>query len=168
MPHASKTSTQGHAWFARTVGVILVVIGAVLSAGGLWLVLVRGSPYYLLAGLGLVGSGALIVRRRVRGAWLYAGVFAATLVWALWESGLNGWALTPRLVGPFILLLLVMATVPNLTRDRAPRRASLGLAVGTSALMAVLVIAVLLASRAPAPGAPTLETNPAPRGVIEM
>ena len=120
MPQTSKPSVQSHAWFARTVGVVLMVIGAVLSAGGLWLVLVRGSPYYLLAGAGLVAAGALLIRRRVRGAWLYAGVFAATLVWALWESGLNGWALTPRLVGPFILLLLVMACVPDLTRDRAP------------------------------------------------
>lgn len=164
MTNTSKTLVQGHAWFARTVGVILVLIGAILSAGGLWLALVRGSPYYLLAGLGLVGSGALMVRRRVRGAWLYAGVFAATLVWALWESGLNGWALTPRLVGPFILLLLVMASVPNLTRDRTPRQASLGVAVWASALMAVLVIAVLMAGRPPAPGTPTLGPGPLAAG----
>jgi len=164
MPQTSKPSAQGRAWFARTIGVVLVLIGAILSVGGLWLVLVRGSPYYLLAGVGLVASGAMLVRRRVRGAWLYAGVFAATLVWALWESGLNGWALTPRLVGPFILLLLVMACVPDLTRDRPPRRASLGLAIGASALMGVLVIAVLLAGRPPAPGAPTLGPGPLAAG----
>ncbi|WP_233586784.1 hypothetical protein [Caulobacter sp. 602-1] len=152
MTDAPKISSQGHAWFARTVGVLLVLIGAILAAGGLWLALVRGSPYYLLAGLGLIASGALMVRRRVLGAWVYVGVFAATLPWALWESGLNGWALIPRLFGPFILLLLVAACVPDLTRDRAPRRASLGLALGASALMGVLVIAVLLAGRPPRPG----------------
>ncbi|PZQ45856.1 MAG: membrane-bound PQQ-dependent dehydrogenase, glucose/quinate/shikimate family, partial [Phenylobacterium zucineum] len=160
MTDAPKISSQGHAWFARTVGVLLVLIGAILAAGGLWLALVRGSPYYLLAGLGLIASGALMVRRRVLGAWVYVGVFAATLPWALWESGLNGWALIPRLFGPFILLLLVAACVPDLTRDRAPRRASLSLALGASALMGGLVIAVLLAGRPPAPGAPTLGAAP--------
>ena len=75
------------------VGALLALIGAVLVVGGAWLAALGGSVYYLLAGIGLVASGALMILGRPMGAYLYLGVFALTLVWALWEVGLNGCAL---------------------------------------------------------------------------
>ena len=42
------------------------------------------------------------------------GVVMFSVIWALWEKGLNGWAMIPRLVGPLVLMLLVLATLPVL------------------------------------------------------
>src|SRR4051812_9356362 len=102
-------------WPARVVGVLLLLIGLVLAVGGLQLAVLGGSPYYVLAGVGLIVAGVLMARRSITGAWVYLGVFVATFVWALWESGLNGWALVPRLVGPSVLLVLVLLCAPMLT-----------------------------------------------------
>ena len=154
---ASETARLGTAaWPARVIGVILVLIGAFLTLGGAWLVLLAGSPYYILAGLGLVASGALMARRRLLGVWIYAAVFGLTLIWAFWEAGLNGWALVPRLFGPFILFVLVLACAPSLSATPTTRRAALFVfAAGTAAVL-VACLAVGLTSRAPDPGAPSI------------
>ncbi|MEA1015179.1 hypothetical protein [Sphingosinicella sp. LY1275] len=99
-------------WFLRVFAVFLAVIGLVLFAGGVWLVLLGGSLYYLLAGAGLVLSGVLLFRGRVIGAWLYIGVFLLTLAWALWEVGLDGLGLVPRVIGPAILLVMTLLILP--------------------------------------------------------
>lgn len=112
------------------------LIGVVLVGGGIWLVAVGGSAYYALAGAGLVVAGYLLVHRRATGAWVYALVFAATVVWAVWEAGLNGWALVPRVLAPLVLLVLVILATPRLTPFRHGWRTSV------SAAVAILVAAV--------------------------
>lgn len=77
-------------WAVGALGVILTLIGVVLIIGGGMLIAAGGSWYYLLAGLGLVASGVLIFRQELLGAWIYVGVFVATVLWALWEVGLDG------------------------------------------------------------------------------
>lgn len=72
------------------LGLALVVLGAILIAEG-------GSWFYALQGLALAAAGVLLARGDARGALLYGAVVAATLVWALWEVGLDGWPLVPRL-----------------------------------------------------------------------
>ena len=63
----------------RVFAVILAAIGAVLAVGGAWLLSLGGSPYYLVAGLGLVAAGVLLVRLRLVGVWVYSAIFVATL-----------------------------------------------------------------------------------------
>lgn len=140
-------------WLAAGLGVVLALIGLVLTIGGAWLLALGGSPYYLAAGIGLLVAGWLLFRGRLLGAWIYAAVFAATLVWAVAEVGLAGWPLVPRLVGPAVLFVLVMAVVPGLTVSRMARRTALG---GLAALAALLVIggvAIGWAGRTPGPKA---------------
>ncbi|MBU4137091.1 MAG: membrane-bound PQQ-dependent dehydrogenase, glucose/quinate/shikimate family, partial [Alphaproteobacteria bacterium] len=93
----------------RVLAGVLALIGLVLAVGGAWLLSLGGSFYYLLAGLGLVASAVMLWRLRLLGAWIYVGVFALTVLWALWEVGLNGWALVPRVVAPAVLLAFVIA-----------------------------------------------------------
>ncbi|HKX92788.1 MAG TPA: membrane-bound PQQ-dependent dehydrogenase, glucose/quinate/shikimate family, partial [Sphingomicrobium sp.] len=100
------------------VGGLLALIGLVLAVGGAWLAALGGSLYYVLAGLGLIASGFLLIRGDARGAYLYLAVFAATIVWALWEVGLNPWALVPRVVGPAVLAILVLLILPLLAPNR--------------------------------------------------
>ncbi|MDW5378471.1 glucose/quinate/shikimate family membrane-bound PQQ-dependent dehydrogenase [Halomonas sp. HP20-15] len=77
-------------------GWALLLIGLALSMGGVWLIAVGGSWYFLLAGAGFLISGWQLVNRRRQGLWTYAALVIVTLLWALWEAGLDWWALVPR------------------------------------------------------------------------
>ncbi|WP_426024254.1 membrane-bound PQQ-dependent dehydrogenase, glucose/quinate/shikimate family [Brevundimonas sp. PWP3-1b1] len=149
------TPTGPGGWLTLLLGLLLAVIGLVLTVGGVQLVMLGGSWYYLLAGLALIVSGLLLVYRDVRGAWVYGAVFVATVIWALWEKGLNGWALVPRLVGPLVLMFLVLATLPVLRSRGGGKTAGFG-ALGLAVLTVVFGFAVAQANQAqvmsPVPG----------------
>ena len=128
------TPTGLGGWLTLLLGVLLALIGLILTVGGVQLATLGGSWYYLIAGLALIASGVLLILCDIRGAWIYAATFAATLIWAFWEKGLNGWAQVPRLVGPLVLMFLVIATLPAL------RRGAGRLAAGSAAGLAVLTL----------------------------
>ncbi|WP_083219956.1 membrane-bound PQQ-dependent dehydrogenase, glucose/quinate/shikimate family [Hoeflea olei] len=94
------------------IGCLLLLLGIVLAAGGVWLVALGGSWYYAIAGLGLVASGGLLVEKNVTGVGVYLLVWIGTLLWAVWEVGLDPWPLVPRVVAPTIILALVGLTIP--------------------------------------------------------
>lgn len=129
--------TGGSPLFARVVGVIFILIGLALAAGGAWLVSLGGSWYYLLAGLGFIVSGVLLVLRRGAALWVYALVVLGTLIWALTEVGLDWWSLVPR--GDVIFVLGVLLLLPWLARALTPARG------GYIALAAVLAVALVVA-----------------------
>ena len=126
----------GKSWAGPAVGILLGLVGIVLSVGGLWLALLGGSLYYLLAGVALIASGVLLFRSRLAGLWLYVALFAATVAWAFWEAGPDPWALLPRIFGPLLLLLLVIAVSSRLIGARHDWRISLGAALGCVVLFA--------------------------------
>ena len=86
-------------------GSILFLLGVALAIGGVQLALLGGSLYYVLTGVLLVIAAVYLWRRRRIGMWLYLFVVAYTLVWSLWEIGLDGWALASRL-GLLVVLAL--------------------------------------------------------------
>lgn len=124
-------------WGVMALGVIFALIGLVLAGGGAWLLVLGGSPYYLLAGLGLLISGFFLFRRDATGVWIYVAVWIATLIWAFWEVGLNGWALLPRVFAPSVLLVLALLAIWPLRRQRQGRTFALG---GLAAFAVVAVI----------------------------
>ena len=126
-------------WLPKGMGILIAAVGLLLAAGGLWLLFLGGSPYYLVAGVVMIAAGALLFLRRPLGVWLYIGLFVATLVWALWEAGLDGWALVPRLLGPGLLLVLVLAMLPLLRGGE--RRLWLAPVAGAAAVMAIFLVA---------------------------
>jgi len=77
-------------------GVVIGLLGLGVLAGGLWLLIAGGSPSYLAMGIGLLVSGVLLMQRRAWGFGVYALTLAGTLAWAVWEVGLDRWALVPR------------------------------------------------------------------------
>lgn len=129
----AQDRSRGGKVFPLLIGLVLLLIGAVLAVGGFKLLGLDGSPYYLTAGIGLLLSGLLIAVRRPLGVWLYVAVFVATVLWALWEVGLQGWPLVPRIVAPLVLLILVLLVFPTIGGGR---RATVGL----WAALAVLVV----------------------------
>jgi quinoprotein glucose dehydrogenase len=101
-------------WWTMLVGIVLVIFGLPIAAGGVWLIALGGSWYYLPAGIGLLLTAYFLFRRDMTAIWVYLITYVATLIWALWEAGFNGWAQVPRLVAPTVVLLLVLSTIPML------------------------------------------------------
>ncbi|MBS7458437.1 membrane-bound PQQ-dependent dehydrogenase, glucose/quinate/shikimate family [Coralloluteibacterium stylophorae] len=128
-------------WLPRIVGVVVTLAALGLLFGGIWLAVVGGSWYYLLAGIGMLVSGVLLVAGRRAGAWWYAAVFVGTLAWTIWESGLDYWRWVPRLDVVLVLGILVALTLPRLDRPAA-RGTAWGIAgAGVLALVVAFVLA---------------------------
>jgi membrane-bound PQQ-dependent dehydrogenase (glucose/quinate/shikimate family) len=98
----------------RIFASLLLLIGLVLALGGVRLATLGGSLYYVIAGMLLIASAVLLWRGRQSGAYLYWLLTVGTLVWALLESGFDGWALAPRVL-PFLVLGLLLLR-PNTRR----------------------------------------------------
>ncbi|SDN55756.1 quinate dehydrogenase (quinone) [Janthinobacterium sp. OK676] len=117
-------------------GIFLGFSGLALAAGGIELITLGGSWYYLLAGLGLLLAGVLYLRRKPLASSIVAVLVIATLVWAVWEIGFAFWPMVPRLA-PFIVIGLVAALLH-------PWLAGLkhtGQSRGFAALLAVVLVA---------------------------
>ena len=90
--------------------VLAIVLGAIallLIIGGAQLALLGGSIYYLAAGLSVAVAAWLAFKGDRRDAAAYAAFLAGTLVWAVWESRADMWALQSRLFAPIVLGLWV-------------------------------------------------------------
>lgn len=73
------------------LGVLIALIGLGLAGGGGYLVTLGGSWFFLLMGLAMLVSGALIAVRKPKGAGLYGIALILTAVWAIWDAGLHYW-----------------------------------------------------------------------------
>lgn len=149
-------------WSVVALAVIMALFGLPILAGGIWLLTLGGSFYYAVAGLGLLVSAYFLFRHSITGVWIYLATFVFTLIWALWESGFNGWAQVPRLVAPTVILVLVLLTIPALRgRLGVPRGAYAAAAVGIVALGASAMVltsvreTVLVAQEAAPPAVET-------------
>src|SRR5258706_13972299 len=71
---------------------IIAIVGATLTVGGVRLVSLGGSYYYVIAGIVLLASAFLLWRGDKRGATLYGFLLIGTLAWSLVEVGFDAWA----------------------------------------------------------------------------
>src|SRR5262249_34110188 len=85
------------------LGTVLLAIGAILAVGGFILAWLGGSWYYIITGIAVLLSGVLLWRGDRRAPWLYAAMLVWTVIWSLFESGMDGWALAPRILPPLVL-----------------------------------------------------------------
>ena len=104
-----------------TTGWLLVALGALLGAGGVWLAILSGTWAYIALGIGLVVTGVLLARCHSTALGVYAALLVATLIWALWEVGLDRWALVPR--GAFFAVVGLWLLAPWIDRSLNPARA---------------------------------------------
>ncbi len=95
---------------AWVVLIVLIAFGASLAVGGAILIAADGSGYYLIAGLAIAGSSVLMILGKPAGLMLFGLTLIATLIWSLWETGLNGWALAPRLIALALVGFLLLVT----------------------------------------------------------
>lgn len=90
------------------LGGFLALVGIALGAGGVKLLTLGGSFYYVLAGLACIAAGVLIIQGRKLGATIYLAFFLATILWSVWEAGLDFWRLLPRLGGPLAIAIYIL------------------------------------------------------------
>jgi quinoprotein glucose dehydrogenase len=81
---------------------LLLLVGLVLLGGGIRLCYLGGSSYYIFAGSLLLASSIQLLRGRSSGVRLLALMLLVTIIWALWEVGLDRWGLMPRVLAPVI------------------------------------------------------------------
>ncbi len=93
---------------------LFALIGLALSAGGTQLVLLGGSPYYLIIGLAFLLTALLLFRRSAAAIWVYTLIVLGSLAWAIWEVGFDWWQLGPR--GGVIILLGFWLLTPWIRR----------------------------------------------------
>lgn len=126
---ASLNTSRLPFWFAM----LLVLLAAPLLAGGIYLMTLGGSGFYLFSGLMLLVSAIGFYRRSRLGVWAYLLLTAATGVWAFQEVGLQFWPLVPRLAGILAILVPVCLLAPVTGFGR--RRVWQGLAGVCSAIL---------------------------------
>src|SRR5215470_12489924 len=115
LPPRSSAASSGSRRVPVVTGVIYCIIGLALAAGGTWLVVLGGSLYYLIAGLGILVTGALLIAGRRSALWVYAAVLIGTLAWAIGEIGFDWWPLAAR--GDVVFPLGLWLLFPWITRN---------------------------------------------------
>jgi quinoprotein glucose dehydrogenase len=151
--------TQGHR--LPVLGTLVLLLGAVLAGGGAWLLILKGSWYYLPTGLCLVIAGLQLLRGRGSGLWWFLGVLLLSIIWTAWESGLDYWRWIPRLGLLVLLGILVAWRAPRLIGGPRP-----AIARGIAAALALVFVAAFALAFAPhnvqGSGAAHLEPASAP------
>lgn len=105
----------------RGIGAFLFGLpGIFLTAGGVQLAVLGGSPYYVLAGLAMLTTAVLLILRHRFAPILYALYCSATIIWALAEAGLEPWGLLTRLALPVGLGLWFALPFVENRLDRGP------------------------------------------------
>ena len=127
---------------SKAFAVLLSLLGIILGVGGIWLIALGGSWYYLPAGAVLLISGLALWRRSPYSLFAYAALVAGSLVWSLYEVGFDWWALAPR--GGLIVLLGIPLLAIYGFRRPAERSAlwRTGGALLATTLAAAVVVAV--------------------------
>jgi quinoprotein glucose dehydrogenase len=141
--------------------VVLAIVGLVIGGGGVWLLLLGGSWFYAFAGVMFLLTALFLWRRRVAALWLYAAFVLVSLVWALWETGLDWWALMPR--GGITIVLGIWLAMPwivrRLRRDGEDVRPWRGAAPLAASIAVAIIIAVVSMFMTPHSIAGTLPTD---------
>lgn len=138
----------------RIFASLLLLIGVVLAAGGVRLATLGGSLYYVIAGIALIASALLLWRAERWGAYLYGLLTLGTIVWALMESGFDGWALAPRVLPFLVLGLLLLRPKTRRSLGMSVKRPVLASPLSWAVVVGLVAICIGVALRKPYPTLP--------------
>jgi quinate dehydrogenase (quinone) len=117
MPGTNANNSLLVKYWLFLLGGIILAAGLFFVVGGAKLAFIGGSLYFLIAGLALVASGFLIIRRNPAGGLVFGAIFLATVVWSLWEVGLVFWPLISRLLALGVAATVVALSFPVMRRS---------------------------------------------------
>ncbi|MGG5823588.1 glucose/quinate/shikimate family membrane-bound PQQ-dependent dehydrogenase [Falsiroseomonas sp. HW251] len=98
----------------KLAGYPVALLGIVLALAGLWLAVLGGSWFYVACGIVMAGTGAMLARGERAALWGAALLVGGTLLWSLWEAGLDWWPLAAR--GDVVVLVGLLLLTPWITR----------------------------------------------------
>lgn len=124
-----------HALFA-----LLTTYAAALTGGGVWLLVLQGSPFFAVSGLLAAGVAVLLYLRPLVATGLHLLALLCSVVWTAIEAGPDPWAFVPRAGLPCVLGLLLPFASATRWRTRA---ALLALPL---LLLAILSLALFVAT----------------------
>ncbi|MFC3057478.1 membrane-bound PQQ-dependent dehydrogenase, glucose/quinate/shikimate family [Paenirhodobacter populi] len=142
----SETTGISRGFWLSVLAIFLALYGIATGAGGVRLITLGGSWYYLISGIALLISGILLWRQRMSGAWWFASVLALSIIWTIWERGLAYWAWVARLDFLVPLALVLALLLPRLSGG-VSRRLSLVLATFPAAVIVLGAAAAFLPGR---------------------
>lgn len=102
-----KTAPKRHIVFKLT-GIVLALIALFFLIGGVWLITLGGSWYYLILSIALSVTCYFLWRQNGFFYLCYSTILIATGLWSLWEVGLRWWLLVPRLWVFFVIGLIFL------------------------------------------------------------
>ncbi|MGN7294162.1 glucose/quinate/shikimate family membrane-bound PQQ-dependent dehydrogenase [Rhizobium sp. SAFR-030] len=125
--------------------ILFTLIGIALAAGGAQLLMLGGSAYYIITGIAFLVTAILLFLRRPSALLVYAIVVIGSLIWAVWEVGLDWWQLGPR--GGVVIILGLWLLTPWIRRPLGFRSPTTGFRYGASAgpLAAAVVVSIAVA-----------------------
>ncbi len=126
----------------RVLAVIVGLIGLVMVWRGGMLASLGGTYYYVLGGVVLLVCAWDLLTGRPRAAWVFVGFMAFSLLWALYESGTDLWALMPRLwiFGLLSLWMLLPRVRRGLWQTHHPPALAMRVLAAPPAVMIVLLV----------------------------
>ncbi|TGD71307.1 membrane-bound PQQ-dependent dehydrogenase, glucose/quinate/shikimate family [Mangrovimicrobium sediminis] len=119
----------------QLLGILLALLGAAFAWGGWQLLQLDGSAYYVATGVALLFTALCLFVMPALGAWLFGAIVWATLGWSLWEVGMDGWALVPRLT--LLAVLALVFLLPGTLRTAGAGAASWAALSGLASLVVV-------------------------------
>ena len=131
-----NTSTSGSV-LKTILAVVAATIGLGLLIGGIYLAVLGGSWYYIIAGILFIATAVLLQKLKSSALIVYAVLVLGTVVWGLWEVGSDFFALAPRLdiLGVFGLLLLIPAVTRGFDASKTAK-----MVLGGSLVITILVM----------------------------
>ena len=135
----TRTSANVSRWPAWVAGLGVLVFALLYIGLGGYLASVGGSWYFVLAGVGMLVSSVLLFKQRLAGAWLFAVVMVASVIWAIADAGFVFWPQVSRLFALAVLSLVVALVYPTLRKANGLAGGKGGYALG--GLLAVGVVA---------------------------
>ena len=131
-----NTSPSG-SMLKTILAVVAAIMGLVLLVGGIYLAVLGGSWYYIIAGIFFIVTAVLLQKLKGAALIVYAVLVLGTVVWGLWEVGSDFFALAPRLdiLGLFGLVLLIPAATRGFENANTGKMALIGSLVITILVM---------------------------------
>jgi len=104
------------AWLLTPLGFLFALLGLVLAGGGLYLLILGGSWFYLASGIVAVVIGWGLLRGWGIAFWLSWLLLFAAGYWSWQEVGLDFWQWVPRIMAFAVLTLVVTLAAPALSK----------------------------------------------------
>jgi quinate dehydrogenase (quinone) len=118
---------------------LLAVIGLAIGIGGIKLITLGGSFYFLIMGIAMVISAVLIFLKKRSGIVLYAVSFIASIIWAITDAGFEFWPLFARLFTFGVLALIAALVWPYLAGSSEATQSSKKPAFTLAGILAVVL-----------------------------